>query len=73
VIDTFSLRCDIVHISPAVLKRASQSFPVEPVRTLDAIHLATLHELGEPPSATTVITRDARIRENAAALGYRTD
>lgn len=39
-------------------------------RTLDAIHLATLERLGEAPQLVTVVTRDARLRDNAKALGY---
>jgi hypothetical protein len=36
----------------------------------DALHLATLELLGEPPSLITVVTRDDRVRANAAAIGY---
>jgi predicted nucleic acid-binding protein len=63
-------RSDIVSVAESVLARASRAFPVEPVRTLDAIHLATLEALGEPPSLVTIVTRDTRVRENALALGY---
>ena len=37
---------------------------------LDAMHLATVEMLGEPPALVTVLTRDGRVRENAIALGY---
>jgi predicted nucleic acid-binding protein len=40
------------------------------VRTLDAVHIATAESLGEPPQLMTIVTRDSRVRENAAALGY---
>jgi hypothetical protein len=43
---------------------------VEPVRTLDAVQLATMELLGEPPQLVTVVSRDARVRDNAEALGY---
>jgi len=66
----FSRRCYIVNISDEILKRAGRPFPVEPIRTLDAIHLATAEALGEPPALTVIITRDLRIRDNAIALGY---
>lgn len=69
---TFLLRCDLVAVTDDVLTRAGRPFPVEPVRTLDAIHLATVELLGEPPALLTVVTRDARVRSNAAALGYPT-
>lgn len=67
---TFAVRCDIVAVSDEVLWRAGRPFPLEPVRTLDAIHLATAELLGEPPALVTIVTRDSRIRENALALGY---
>jgi predicted nucleic acid-binding protein len=43
---------------------------VEPLRTLDAIHIATAESLGEPPQLMAIVTRDLRVRENATALGY---
>jgi predicted nucleic acid-binding protein len=67
---TFERRCAIIAVTDAVLTRAGRPFPIEPIRTLDAIHLATAELLGEPPQLVTVVTRDARVRENAQALGY---
>lgn len=59
---------------PPLLVRASapvqRPFPVEPIRTLDAIHLATAELLDEPPQLVTIVTRDERVRANAQALGY---
>ncbi len=69
----FAARCDLVAISDDVLLRAGRAFPLEPLRTLDAIHLATADLLGEPPAVVTIVTRDTRVRENAAALGYPTE
>jgi predicted nucleic acid-binding protein len=66
----FERRCYVVAITDAVLARARRPFPVEPVRTLDAVHLATAELLAEPPPLMTIVTRDARIRDNAEALGY---
>src|SRR6185503_13332472 len=66
----FERRCYLVAVTDAVLARARRAFPIEPVRTLDALHLATLELLGEPPSLISVATRDVGIRENALALGY---
>ena len=67
---TFERRCTIISVTDAVLTRAGRPFPVEPIRTLDAIHLATAELLGEAPQLVTVVTRDTRVRENAQALGY---
>jgi predicted nucleic acid-binding protein len=67
---TFERRCYILDVDPAVLDRVRRPFPVEPIRTLDAVHLATVDLLGEPPALVTVVTRDSRVRQNAEALGY---
>lgn len=66
----FAQRCEIFAISDSILTRAARPFAAEPVRTLDAIHLATIEEIGETPQFITIVTRDRRIRENAIALGY---
>ena len=69
----FERRCFLVAVTDAVLARVRRPFPVEPVRTLDALHLATIELLGEPPALVTVTTRDVRIQDNARALGYRVE
>ncbi|PYR59634.1 MAG: hypothetical protein DMF91_14320 [Acidobacteria bacterium] len=69
-LQVFERRCDVVAVTDAVLARAGRPFPVEPIRTLDAVHLATAELLGEPPQLVTIVTRDTRVRDNARALGY---
>jgi predicted nucleic acid-binding protein len=59
----------LVRVTDDVLERAGAPFELEPVRTLDAIHLATAQLLG-PPSDVLVLTRDDRLRRNAAAMGF---
>ena len=66
----FERRCYVVAVTDDVLARVRRPFPVEPVRTLDAVHLATAESLGEPPQLVTIVTRDTRVRDNATALGY---
>jgi predicted nucleic acid-binding protein len=66
----FERRCYVVAVTDDVLVRVRRPFPVEPVRTLDAVHLATVESLGEPPQLMSIVTRDQRVRENAKALGY---
>jgi predicted nucleic acid-binding protein len=66
----FARRCHIVSVTQPILTHAGRPFPIEPVRTLDAIHLATVAALGEPPALVTVVSRDHRVRDNAAALGH---
>ena len=67
---TFARRCALVAVSDEVLLRAGRPFPVEPIRTLDAIHLATVELLGETPQLVTIVTRDERVASNGRALGY---
>lgn len=66
----FERRCFVVAVTDAVLARVRAPFPIEPIRTLDAVHLATAEFLGEPPPLMTIVTRDSRVRDNAEALGY---
>lgn len=66
----FARRCYVVAVTDPVLARAGQPFPIEPIRTLDAVHLATAELLGEPPQLVTIVTRDRRVKENAEVLGY---
>jgi predicted nucleic acid-binding protein len=70
---TFERRCFILDVDRAVLDRVRRPFPFEPIRTLDAVHLATAELLGEAPPLVTIVTRDGRVRENAEALGYRVE
>jgi len=63
-------RCAVVPVTEDVLLRVGKPFPVEPIRTLDAIHLATAEMLADDPPLLTVLTRDTRIIANAAVIGY---
>ncbi len=67
---TFERRSFLVDVNSVVLARVGRPFPVEPVRTLAAVHLATAEFLDEPPQLVTIVTRDKRVRDNAQALGY---
>jgi len=67
---TFERRCFVVDVERTVLARVRRPFPVEPVRTLDALHLATMELLAEARQLVTVVTRDSRVRENAEAFGF---
>ena len=66
----FERRCYVVAVTDDVLARVRRPFPVEPVRTLDAVHIATVELLAEPPQLMSIVKRDHRVRENAKALGY---
>ena len=56
-------------VSEPVLAKVRQPFPREPVRTLDAIHLATALVHAAEVGAPIVLSVDRQIRANAQALG----
>ena len=53
-----------------VVQRARGRFPREPVRSLDALHLATALLIRDIRPGLTILSLDRRVRENAAALGF---
>jgi predicted nucleic acid-binding protein len=62
----------LMEISEEVRARASRFFPVEPVRTLDAIHLATALTFMRVFPDIELLSYDQRILENARVLGIKT-
>jgi predicted nucleic acid-binding protein len=62
--------CAVINVNDTVLARVRRPFPIEPIRTLDAIHLATIETHPEEPALVTIVTRDKRIAANARAMGY---
>ena len=57
-------------VDDSIWSRCSRPFPVEPVRTLDAIHLATVERLAGVIDHLVVLSTDIRVRANAKALGF---
>jgi len=66
----FERACDVVAMDDEVLRRAREEFPIEPVRSLDAIHLASVRVLDDELGGVEVVSYDDRVRQNAAALGF---
>jgi predicted nucleic acid-binding protein len=60
----------LLRLSSEVIDRARQRFPDEPVRTLDALHLASALLAKSTASDTVVLSIDDRVRANARALGF---
>jgi uncharacterized protein len=60
-------RVSFVELARPVLARALEPFPA-PVRTLDALHLATLHYLVEAGQRVALATYDARMAEAARRM-----
>ena len=60
-------RVALVELAPPVLARVLEPFP-GPVRTLDALHLASMEFLRQQGQAVELATYDERLRTAAAAL-----
>lgn len=65
-------RWAILEITEEVARRAEEGFPSEPVRTLDAIHLASAVFLRQSFPGLVLLTADDRVHANAARLGLST-
>ena len=59
----------VLDMSEDIIARARARFPVEPVRSLDAIHLASASSILAAGGAVTALSLDDRVRANALALG----
>jgi PIN domain len=62
-------RISLVELSVPVLARALEPFP-KPVRTLDALHLASLEFLRKQGQPATLASYDARLITAARALRF---
>lgn len=53
-----------------IVERSRRPFPVEPIRTLDAIHLASALVLRVAFPDLVVLSLDRRLRASAQELGF---
>jgi predicted nucleic acid-binding protein len=63
-------RIDFIELTPPVLERALEPFPVL-VRTLDALHLASLEFLRSQGQRPRLASYDKRLLAGATALGFQ--
>jgi predicted nucleic acid-binding protein len=61
----------VLRIGPEVVDRARRPFPGEPIRTLDAIHLASVLFARSALAGIELLSLDDRIRKAAGRLGLR--
>ena len=62
-------RIALLELAPPVLARALTEFPV-PVRTLDALHLASIDFLRRQGQSVELATYDRRMTDAARTLGF---
>lgn len=65
-----SRRWHLVNLVEEILDRARRPFPGEPVRTLDALHLASALAVRTAIPELTVLSLDHRIRSVCMELGF---
>jgi predicted nucleic acid-binding protein len=61
----------VLRIGSEIVERARQPFPGEPMRTLDAIHLASVLAARSAVAGLELLSLDDRIRRAARSLGLR--
>lgn len=61
----------LLHLHEEILDRARRPFPGEPIRTLDALHLASALAAHATVSEMAVLSLDSRIRSVSGDLGFQ--
>jgi hypothetical protein len=61
----------LLRIGPDIVERARQPFPGAPIRTLDAIHLASVLVARSAVAGLELLSLDERIRGVASMVGVR--
>jgi predicted nucleic acid-binding protein len=59
----------ILRVAPEIMERVRQPFPGEPIRTLDAIHLASALTARTAIVGLTLLSLDDRVRKAGKKVG----
>jgi predicted nucleic acid-binding protein len=60
----------LLRVSPEIVSRARQPFPAEPIRTLDALHLASAITARSAVPDLVLLSLDERIRKAGLGMGF---
>jgi predicted nucleic acid-binding protein len=69
-LNAVSARWTLLGLDEEIIERARRPFPAEPVRTLDAIHLASAVTARKAVADLAMLALDGRIRTAAHRLGF---
>jgi predicted nucleic acid-binding protein len=69
-LNAVSARWTLLGLDEEIIERARRPFPAEPVRTLDAIHLASALTARKAVPDLAMLALDGRIRTAANRLGF---
>jgi predicted nucleic acid-binding protein len=61
----------VLGLTAEIVDRARRPFPGEPIRTLDAIHLASALTARSAVAGVDLLSLDDRVRRTGAQLGFR--
>lgn len=71
LLEATSSRWTLLKLGGEILDRARRRFPLEPIRALDSLHLATALLARSAFSDLTLLSLDRRVRDNGVALGFK--
>lgn len=60
----------LLHVEAEVIERARRPFPREPIRTLDAVHLASALTIRSLVPGVKFLSLDERVRASGRELGF---
>lgn len=66
---TLAGRCHVIGMTEGMLVRAGRSFPIEPVRTLNALHLAIIESLVDASGRVVVVVQRSQRRPRRQRRG----
>ncbi len=69
-LEVTAARWNILRLDDEILGRARRQFPAEPVRTLDALHLASALAARTAAPGLVLLSLDGRVRSSARGLGF---
>lgn len=61
---------NILHLAPDIIERARKPFPGEPIRILDALHVASALYARSAMPDLEILSLDERVRRVGHALGF---
>ena len=61
----------VLRLGADIVDRARRPFPGEPIRTLDAIHLASALAARSVSAGLDLLSLDRRIRSSGQSMGFR--
>src|SRR5262245_45079720 len=61
---------DLLRLEPEAMERARRPFPAEPLRTLDALHLASALVARTALPGLALLSLDERVRQAGQGLGF---